>query len=500
MASPASTHADVRRWYDSRPLRVVALALTFTAAAAYQALHLVALANNDIWSHLRTGLWILQTHSIPRNGLFSQSASLPWIDASWGFDLLSAVAYKLFGLAGLPILLMLLQAAIAVAVFALALFASKKFWPAVVLAAVAQCSLVPLQPRPALCSIALLAVEMVLLLRARRTGDARALYWLPLVFVLWVNLDKQFSYGLLVLVLFCSAAAIEQLCRQSGIGWFDIPAPAIRPSKLGAVAAISFCATFLSPYTWRLHAMVWQSATSSAADRYFRELHAMRFRQPQDYVLMLLAMTAFFALGRRRSRNLFLIASLIVAAVISFRFVRDNWLVVVVAVAIIGDALRNGETNGVSERWPHWSRMEKASAGALALLVMLVLALRLPANHVLMSNVGENFPVRAGDYIRQSRLPQPLFNTYAWGGFLTWYLPEYPVSIDSRVDLYGDDLNIAYFKLMQAEVPLESDPGFARAQTFLLEANSPMAQALSTLPGFRVAYRDEQAIVLVRSK
>ncbi len=58
--------------------------------------------------------------------------------------------------------------------------------------------------------------------------------------------------------------------------------------------------------------------------------------------------------------------------------------------------------------------------------------------------------------------------------------------------------NVAYFKLMQAEVSLQSDPTFARAQTILLEANSPMAQALRTLPDFRELYRDNVAVVLAR--
>ena len=115
-----------------------------------------------------------------------------------------------------------------------------------------------------------------------------------------------------------------------------------------------------------------------------------------------------------------------------------------------------------------------------------------------MAKVGESFPVRASDFIRQNRPPQPLFNSYFWGGFLTWYLPEYPVVIDGRVDLYGDAVNIPYFQLTMARIPLESHPDFARAQTILLEANSPIAQALATLPNFRVVYRDEQAVVLVR--
>ncbi|MGA2905794.1 MAG: hypothetical protein ABSD98_18370 [Candidatus Korobacteraceae bacterium] len=496
IASPASAHANLGRWFASLPLRVLVMVATFTAAAAYQALHLFALTDNDIWWRLRTGLWMLENHAVLHNGLFSQSASLPWIDSSWGFDLLTAAAYRLFGLAGLPVLLTLFQVAIAIAIFILACGFWENFWPAVILAAVAQCCIAPVHPRPAVCSIVLLAVELALLLRARRTGNVRPLYWLPLIFVVWVNLDRQFSYGLLALALFCIALMIEQLCRRSGVAWFETGLRGIRISALAAIAGGSLLATLVSPYGYRLDALVWQSATSSAADRYFSELHAMRFRQPQDYLLMLLAMTAFFALGRRRSRDLFLISLLIVSAAISFRFQRDNWLVAVVSVGIIGHALVYNQAPATG---PQTWRVAKPVTAALVLLVLVAVALRLPARDTLMSKVSESFPVRASDYIRQNHLPQPLFNAYPWGGFLTWYLPEYPVFIDGRVDLYGDDINIAYFKLMDAEIPVESHPGFARAQTILLEANSPLGEALSTLPGFRVAYKDDQAVVLVRT-
>jgi hypothetical protein len=492
IASPASSRAKLRPWYEFTPLRVVALATTFTAFAVYEANHLLALANNDIWWRLRTGLWILKNHAVPRTGLFSQWSALPWVDASWGFDALVAASSR--GGASLPVVLMCLQVAIAVALFALALIASKKLWPAIALAAVAQFCLMPVQPRPALCSIILLSIELALLLAARFTGDARALYWLPLVFVAWVNLDRQFSYGLLVLAMFCIAAVIEQVGRQYGTDWSADSPPAMRLSTLGAVVVASFLAPFVSPYTWRLHGLLWYSTTHSAADRYFRELHSMRFRQPQDYLLMLLAMTTFFALGRRRSRDLFLISLLIVSAAISFRTMRDDWLVVVCSVAIIGNALRDEKQNAAVRSQSLWPRGEMLAAAALVLLV--ILAVR--PKFALLPKLSETFPVRAVDYIHQNHLPQPVFNTYEWGGFLTWYLPEYPVSIDSRSDLYPEELYVAYFKLMQAEVPLESDPSFARAQTILLDSSSPMADALSTLPDFRVVYRDNVAVVLVR--
>jgi hypothetical protein len=541
IARPVSARPQLSRWCDSSPVRVLALAVTFTAAAAYEALHLSALTDNDIWWHLRTGLWILQNHAIPHNGLFSQSAALPWIDSSWGFDVLVAACYRLFGLAGLPILLMLLQVAVAIAFFVLARGGGRRFWPAVILAGVAQYSIAPMPPSPAMCSLALLACDVALLLEVRRSGNTRALFWLPLLFFLWVNLDRQFSYGLLVLALFCVAVVAERLCRELNIKWFETRLPEIPLGRLGLAAGASLLATFFSPYTYHLYSLLGQSATNSAADRFFAELHSLRFHRPQDYLLMLLVMTAFFALGRRRSRDLFLLSLMIACAVISFRWQRDAWLVLVAAVGVIGNALVQDEMNDHSvERFsgtlgrggnavpqglkpasyeardgaakaaplqePRRWRTEIAATAALVVIALIAVAMQLPhtgnahSTNGLWSKVEETFPVRACDYIRRNHLPQPLFNAYSWGGFVTWYLPEYPVLIDGRTDLYGDAVNLPYFQVMDAEIPLESYPGFAQAQTFLLETNSPMGEALAALPAFHVAYRDGQAVVLVRGE
>ncbi len=130
---------------------------------------------------------------------------------------------------------------------------------------------------------------------------------------------------------------------------------------------------------------------------------------------------------------------------------------------------------------------------------MMAFAVRVPsARDVLLAKVSEKFPVRASDYIRQHDLPKPLFNNYDWGSFLTWYLPEYPVQIDTRTDSYGEELTLGYFNVTTGQVPLAADPALSHSQTILLEADSEMGKALSILPGYKQVYLDDQARVLVR--
>ena len=495
----ATSGTTMRNLARNLPLQVLAMASLFTAAAVYEAFHLSALAGVSVWSHLRTGIWILQNHAVPHNGIFSQYPDLPWMARSWGFDVLLAAAYQSMGLRALPLLLMAFRVILALTLFWSARGSRQNLWPTALLAAVAQYAIPDLQLQPALCSILLLAVELALLFHARRNGNPGQLLWLPLLFAFWANLDIHFVYGLPVLVMFLAAIVMEEICRRIGVGWLESNGPAMPLGMVGAVTAASLIATLLTPYTYHVYGVLPTVFGVSALYPYLPELHALGFRRPQDFVLLTLTMTAFFSLGRRHSRNIFKLALMIASAMLSFRSQRDCWVVAVVSVAVIADALALDHAEPVQRTTvPLW-RSENLATAALVLLILLVAVTgRIPSSRqTLLSDVGKTLPVAACDYIRQNHLPGPLFNGYEWGGFLTWYLPEYPVVIDARNDLYGEEVSVRYFRLTHAEIPLSADFHFVYADTILLQRNSPMAVALSAVPRFTVAYKDDVAMVLL---
>jgi hypothetical protein len=475
-------------------VRVLTLLLLFGAVAIYESVHLSSLADTDVWWRLRTGIWILQNHGVPHSGLFSQYPTLPWRDASWGYDVLLAVAYKLVGLRAIPLSLMVLKVALAVSAFLLGRGWGRRFWLAVVLAGAAQCALVDLRPLPDTCSLVFLAIELALLLESRR-GNARLLFWLPLLFVLWANTHVQFVYGLVVLGMFLAAGVAGEVCHRWGVTWFE-DVPALPLGVSGVVVAACFCATLVSPYGYQVYEAAMRNAGAVA---YIAEHHAMNFRHPQHYVLLLLAMAAFLVLGRRRSRDVFQILLMVGGVMVGFRMQADAGFLAVASVAVVGDTLSGAEMETEQGRRVHLGRLEILATAVLLLVAgVAAFGLMVPDDKALLTTVGKSFPVRAADYIGENHLPNPLFNEYKWGGFLTWYLPDYPVAIDGRRDLYGEEINERYFAVTNAELPLNSDPDFVGAQTILLPANSAMAEALATIPDFKVVYRDDLAMVLVR--
>ncbi len=466
--------------------------VVFCSAAAYEAVHLSSLADTDVWWHLSTGLWILRHHGVPHFGIFSQYSNLPWIASSWGYDVWLALAYKLIGLRAVPVTLMLSQAALAALAFLLARRGGGGFPLALLLSVVFQCSFADLQLLPKLCSLVCFAIELALLFESRRGGKVRILYWLPPLFVLWADLHLQFVLGLIVLLLLLAATMAEQVAGRFGTPWFKSGLPLLPSGKVAAVTVACFIATLLSPYTYHTYELVIHNAAPLV---FIPEEHAMDFRHAQNYVLLLLAMAAFFALGRRRSRDLFKLALMIAGSMLAFRIRGDGGFLAIASVAVIAEAFFFGQTETEHETPGDW---EIPATVLLAAIALVAAGFVMPANQKLLDRVEENFPVRACDYIRENHLPAPLFNEYRWGGFLTFYLPDYPVVIDGRTNLYGEELISRYFRLTNAEVPLNADPTFAAAQTILLPANSAMAIALVKFSDFKTVYGDTVATVLVR--
>src|SRR5579863_10286832 len=112
-------------------LRVVALTVLFSAAAAHEAWKLFSLSSPEIWVHLRAGLWILENRSVPHTGLFSRYST-------WLYDLRLGVAYRLFGLRAIPLSLIVVRLALALVTFFVGRVGRAGFWNAVLLSALAQ--------------------------------------------------------------------------------------------------------------------------------------------------------------------------------------------------------------------------------------------------------------------------------------------------------------------------------------------------------------------------
>jgi hypothetical protein len=106
--------------------------------------------------------------------------------------------------------------------------------------------------------------------------------------------------------------------------------------------------------------------------------------------------------------------------------------------------------------------------------------------------------VRAINFLRQHPQPGPLYNTFAWGGFIAWYMPEQPVAIDGRTDLYGDELDYRFYQTENGDPSWVDDPYLNEAQLVLLPRETRLASLLLADSRFNLIYQDELAMVFVK--
>lgn len=110
-----------------------------------------------------------------------------------------------------------------------------------------------------------------------------------------------------------------------------------------------------------------------------------------------------------------------------------------------------------------------------------------------------DLPVEAVKFLKNHPLPGPLFHDYRWGGYLIWHLPEAPVFIDGRAEVYYrkgvfDD----YVAVHQCHPQWREVLDKYKIRAVLAEPGMPFVQMLRLDPNWSIYYQDQRAIVLIR--
>ncbi len=487
---------ELRGLLQRRPLQLLVLAGLLTAAATRALLLKFCVLDLDIWWHLKVGDWIVEHLAVPHTGILSRTAAdRPWVAYSWGYEVLLSRAYQWFGLVGIGVYGVLLTLAVAYSIYWMAGRLSGRFWWACALATVT-CSafLYNLMPRPVFFSMVLFTVTLTLILEANRSGRVQLLYWLPPLFVLWANLHIQFLYGLFLVGLLLGVNLLQRVAGRRGIVPGFVLPPTLPTMTLGAIFLGCVVASCIGPYSYHLYQVIFEYSTAKVPYVMIRELQPINFRAYSHYVQLLLTGAGFFALGWQKKIDPFKLALLIVASVVGFRTMRDSWFICIAAAACIADFPAPETEWRRGENW-----LEKSGVAAFVALALVLVAGDADFNQRgLDGAISSMYPVKAVNYLRQHPAPGPLYNTLDWGGFLTWYMPDYPVAIDGRNDLYGDDLDRLFFETENGGESYATDPYLNEAGVVLMQKSQPLAGLLMSDPRFSLVYQDQLAAVFVR--
>jgi hypothetical protein len=420
----------------------------------------------DTWWHLRVGQFIALELRFPDPEPFSQlgqSEKVPWIAYSWLYELLVYGCYRGGGEAGV---LALRYALVMLSWGGIAWFLFRRAssgWVAVGLLALITISLRPFSSeRPWHFTIFFTTLTLHAVMRVRDGAPLRRFALLPIVYVLWANIHIQFVLGFAVLGLSWVATLLEAfLAKQAGRG-----AVAWRLFGLGAACAL---ATLITPFHLRLYVVIWEYATQTQALDLVQELHRPDLAEWFNWPLVALALLAAWSIARRGYRfwDMLIFAS---ALFFSLRMQRDLWYGVLGAAAVI---VHRPTDDGQSPSRPLAGGTLAGMSAAAILLVAIAWEAGLSRGKTLADSHAQTYPVGAARFVRATQLPGPLFNNFDWGGYLIWALPERPVSVDGRTNLYGEARLIRSYDTWSGEPDWENDPSLQRAGVIIAPKARP---------------------------
>ena len=108
------------------------------------------------------------------------------------------------------------------------------------------------------------------------------------------------------------------------------------------------------------------------------------------------------------------------------------------------------------------------------------------------------FPAAAVDWVVANHPSGNIYNTYGWGGYLIWRLPDYPVYIDGRADLYGDRFIESYIQTYNAQSGWEENLANNNVNLVLVENGSGIGNALKQTLGWELVFDNESALLFQR--
>ncbi|MHB2019908.1 MAG: tetratricopeptide repeat protein [Candidatus Xenobia bacterium] len=428
----------------------------------------------DVWYDLRMGENILRTHHITHTTTFlwTQRTFPPYWSTNdeWGFGVLVRLLWGMGGLNALS----LLMAALATAMLTLGAWLAGRrgagLLPIVISVAAGWWLIQPrLMPRPQLLTDFMLTIYLAIaMLRPGRWWWL----WPPALMVLWVNCHAGALAGVLLLAGLLGGAGLER-------AWDDV-------RLLAKCCGLTLLATTLCPSGWHLAGYVVQHFfLRTLPMTWVEEWRPIGLDNWPFWLFVLFGVVGMLK-GRAQARYLVVFLGF---AFLAWRHERGLGELVAVGVPLMAiglSALR-------PIRLPEWSW---GLAGGLMLLAVPFVYRPLHQDLALC-------PVAAVSWMESHQIPEEIFNTYHFGGYLTWAgWPNHLPFIHGITNVFPDEILRAYQQITYGNQATLDRYG---VQAMLL--GYPITPGDSTgicldwvekSPQWKLVYFDDTALVYVR--
>lgn len=457
----------------------------------------------DLWWHLRTGQWIVETGHVPHSDPFSFTrGGSPWVSHEW---LSEVVLYEIWKHGG-PGTLIAFSSIITAAGFLLLYLRcpGKPHWAAAATVLGAWASAPAWGARPQMFTFTL--ASLLLWLLERGEHRPRLLLWIPPLFLLWINLHAGFALGPALLLLYAVGLISEAIAGTT-------PWPQARPAILLVLMITLACLALvpLNPSGAQLYRYPLDTLRSHGMRLFIVEWFSPDFHRWLYIPFLLVFLLLLTALaGSRAPVKGRVLLPLLFASFAALDAVRHIPIFILLAIPVIAAAPVSStfptfsvETGLAPSTHPLPLRL-RGLFNAAVFMLLGVFALSRWSNLARdrQAREAELFPQKAVAFLQNSKQPERLFIYYDWGGYAIWKLsPQYRVFADGRADLYADDLLRQCIQTVaQLRQGWQGVLDNWNVETILVPRSSALAQALFLNPHWSAPYRDPGAVIFVRTQ
>ena len=456
-------------------------------------IHQPLMADPDIGWHLRDAQLLIQQHAFLRHDFYTFSLNgHSWINPEWFSEVFFYGAWHQFGIRGIEVLSIILLETLMLGVCLLAWQRIRSLRPAIFVAGFfIVFASVSIAPRTQLFGWICLIVELAILNHFRTVGEGAkdALWALPILFALWINLHGSWPIGLVLLIAFLACGF-----RSFHIGALEATAwTPMQRKRLLLFTALSIPVLFVNPYGWHLvvypFIIAGQHKLTLAT---VQEWQSLDFHGTRGRIVFLLVAALFAARTlRARTWSLYDAAAVFVALMAGFTYSRFLLLAGIVLCPMLAEELTFlGHDDPAKDR--------RLLNTAVIALVLYFACTHVPTRDELQAQGDRGYPAKAVAYLSQHPISGPLFNDFNWGGYLVWNLPKQPIFIDTRADVFEQTgLLQSYMNLINLKTPVESFKP-TKFRYVLFPRDSQIVAALSRSPNWTIEYQDDTAVLLRR--
>ena len=473
----------------------------------------IPLIDGDVYWHIRAGETVLDTGMVAKVDTWSiVGEGMRWISQDWLSNVLLALGWRV-GEIG-PTILSIGWAMLVVIALALLWWAYGRRMPdagwlgrIVWLAAGLVVAGPTLGVRVQVIDLTLGAAVLACLWAFQADRRMRWLLALPVITLAWANLHAGWPLIFLLGGAVVVGEAIDRVLKRAD----PLPWPDLRRLSIALLASVPVIA--LNPNGFDLYLYPVQTSSIAAHRDFVSEW------QPPDpgtfigqvfivFTVVFVLPALWLGMRRLRTADLLTMAGLTLMIALGARFLLIAPLIAATAGLALEPALARSR---IGRRFspiltrlatPRRSRSYSFVNGALvgiAILAGAAVTWARTAPSVQADVIDDHMPVAAVDWIIENDPGDRPFNQYSWGGYLGLRVPQDPVYIDGRSDIYGD----APIREFADAVQLRTDPQAVfdkyKIDYVIYALHQDLGAWLENSRGWELVHKDAIAGVWIRS-